>query len=83
MVQVTYITAADRGNRAEVISGTTPIRDYLNSKNALMQAQFSLNGSILSQRELEMTFDEVIDHLRLNADAPIQLFEVAKTAGAR
>ena len=83
MVKVKFTSTAQRFAE-EIIEGTITVREYLESKNALMTATFSINGKILtSAEELNMPLSEVYERGYVPAGGTILIIETAKTTGAR
>ena len=81
MIRVKYTSTAQRFP-GEVVDGSKTIEEFLAEKNAHMQAQFNINGRLLSGGELRMTFDEAIERGYAREDAEMLIFETAKTTGA-
>ena len=81
MVKVKFTSTAQR-YAEEIVEGTKTIREYLESKGALMTATFSINGRILSGGELDMPLEEVYTANLVQPGGTIMLYETAKTTGA-
>ncbi len=81
MVQVKYTSTAQRFP-SEIVENTVTVEEFLANKNAHMEAQFNINGRIISGGELKMTFDEVIERGYAEPETEIKIWETAKTAGA-
>ena len=83
MVKVKFTSTAQRFTE-EIISGEVTVKEYLESKGALMAATFSINGKILTTAdELNMPLAEVYERGFVPAGGTIMIYETAKTTGAR
>ena len=80
-VKVRFISTAQR-HPEEIVSGDKTVKEYLEEKGALMTAQFSINGAILSAGDMNMRLDETYTEGLVQPGATIQLYETAKTTGA-
>jgi len=81
MVKVKFIASAQR-HAEEIVSGTTTVRNYLQDKNAMMGAKFSIGGTMLTETQLDMTFDQIVDAGLASNGATIMLYETIKTSNA-
>ena len=81
MVKIKFTSTSYRHNE-EIVDGNKTIREYLEEKGALMTAQFSINGRIISGGELDMTLNDLYTTNIVPVGGTIQLYETAKTTGA-
>ena len=81
MVKVKFIASAQR-HAEEIVAGSTTVRSYLENKNAMMGAKFSVGGSMLTETQLDMTFDQLVDAGMASTGSTIMLYETIKTSNA-
>ena len=81
MVKVKFTSTAQRFAE-EIVEGSKTIREYLESKGALMSATFSIAGRILSGGELDMALEDVYSAGIVAPGGTINLYETAKATGA-
>lgn len=81
-VKVRFVSTGQR-HPEEIVNGDKTVREYLEEKGALMTSAFSINGTILGGAELDMKLDEAYTEGFVAPGATIQLYETAKTTGAR
>lgn len=80
MVRVKFIASAQR-YAEEIVNGDVVVKDYLASKNAVMNAYFTANGTHIGDK-LHMTFNELIDNGYIARGVLININETIKTDNA-
>lgn len=80
-VQVKFQGAAQR-YPVEIVGGETSLKDYLVNKGANLGAQFSINGKQLDNRQLDMSFVDIIGYGLATPGSVVMIYETMKTNGA-